>query len=140
MKKTFLFLFVSGAVLAAALGLEARLEKTHAQATDPQTVLKLRDKMTDMETRFLELQILIKSSHVDFDKVGVALTEFQRTAEGIQKVNPEKALDKPLQDLAGQISGLQKYVKRQDPISLRSGIDGLYDSCFKCHSTHAPLM
>lgn len=33
---------------------------------------------------------------------------------------------------------LRKAATQQDPVLLRKKIDGLYESCFRCHAANAP--
>jgi hypothetical protein len=131
MKKTILFAALFTVVAFAVSGGEYSHSKVKAS---PQ----LRQNMTLMEGRYINLQILTNSNGVNYDRILKSLDQMQVYAGKIRLINTNKDLDRPLVDLDKQIGSLKKYAVQQNPIRLRKGIDNLYSTCFRCHEAHAP--
>ena len=101
--------------------------------------LALRQNMQRMETNYFNLIVLANSKHVRFDEAKLTLEDMEDIARKIRALGVRKELDQPLKDLNAQIGSLKKEISQEDPIHLRKGIDQLYETCFRCHSLHAPI-
>jgi len=120
---------------------EAILKKTHHRAiTDPEVYIPLREEMTRMEMKFVDIQIMAAEDKIDFKAVQKALDQMETASKKIRAVNPSDTLTEPLQKLSDQIDGLQRNAKGKDRTALKGNLDLLFETCFKCHQAHAPLM
>jgi hypothetical protein len=124
----------------SAEGSPAAEAARHPAITDPNVYIPLREGMTTMEMRFVDLQIMAAEDKVDFKAVQKALEQMETASKKIRKVNPSDALVEPLQKLSDQIGGLQRDARRKDRAALKGNLDRLFETCFKCHQAHAPLM
>lgn len=131
------------AVLLLAGGLAAKEEapKTgHPRITDPEVYIPLREEMTRMEMKFVDLQIMAAGDQVDYKAVQAAIDKMEAAAKKIRAVNPSETLREPLEKLSSQIEGLGRDARRKDRVALKADLDRMFETCFKCHQTHAPLM
>lgn len=136
-------LFAAAAtLLLAAGGLYAKEEMTarHAPITDPKVYIPLREEMNHMEMRFVDVQIMAAEEKVDFKAMQKALAEMEQASKKIRSINPNEALTEPLEKLGDQLKGLQRDARRKDLSSLKGNLDRLFQTCFKCHQAHAPMM
>jgi cytochrome c556 len=129
---------IAAAVLLAAGALYAA--PLHPEIKDPAVYIPLREEMTRMEMRFVDAQILAAEDKVDFRAVQRALDEMERASRKIHKVITDGGLQESLQKLGTQIDGLQRDARRRDRNALKGDLDRLFETCFKCHQTHAPMM
>jgi len=137
-------LFLAFAVLLAGSAVAAeKVAKTdapiHPSITDPEIYIPLREGMTALEMRFVDLQIMATEDKVDYKAVKKALDDMEASSKKIRKVNPSEALREPLEKLGAQLDGLQRDAKRRDLAALKGNLDLLFQTCFKCHQAHAPL-
>lgn len=145
MKKTGLWVAVS-LLAAAALGAREKAASPpadpswHPAITDPKVYIPLREEMTAMEMRFVDVQIMAAEDKVDFKAVQKALEEMETASKKIRKINPSDVLREPLEKLGSQLEGLQRNARRKDLAALKGNLDLLFQTCFKCHQSHAPLM
>ncbi|HSA59104.1 MAG TPA: hypothetical protein VLJ37_05405 [bacterium] len=107
---------------------------------DPEVYIPLREEMTRLEMRFVDIQLLSASDKVDFRVVLKALDEMEAAGNKIRKVMPDGGLQDALKQLSSQIDGLQRDSRRRDRAALKGDLDRLFETCFKCHQTHAPMM
>lgn len=128
--------------LAAALLFGGTLiaSPLHPQIKDPEVYIPLREEMTHLEMRFVDVQLMSASDKIDFRAVLKALDEMETAAKKIRKVIPDGGLQGALQELSSQIDGLQRDSRRRDRAALKADLDRLFETCFKCHQTHAPMM
>ena len=63
----------------------------------------------------------------------------RREREVFQKVVADREWTPPLNNLSTQLQKIRNSASRQDPITLRKDIDGMYNSCFRCHAANAPV-
>jgi hypothetical protein len=136
--------FLACAVLLAgsAIAAEKAVQKeapAHLSITDPKVYIPLREGMTALEMRFVDLQIMAVEDKVDYKAVKKALEDMEASTRKVRRVNPSQALNEPLEKLAGQIDGLQRDARRKDLAALKGNLDLLFQTCFKCHQAHAPL-
>lgn len=150
-KKTILrtafavLLFCGGPLLAGEKRSEAptrsmAIPMRHSSITDPKVYIPLREQMTSMEIKFVDVQIMAAADEVDFKAIQKALAEMEASSKKIRQINPSEAIRDPLEKLTSQLQDLQRSAKRKDLTLLKGRLDGLFASCFKCHQTHAPLM
>ncbi len=138
MRKTILFSLLVGSLFALPMtGAQGR-QKGHPEGSSVEATVPLREAMTRMEAQYLKLAILSSESAMDYNALREGLDNMQSAAQRARKINTNQALDQPLKDLSGRVSRLNRFLEKQDPIRLKKGIDGLYDSCFRCHEAHAP--
>jgi cytochrome c556 len=130
---------IAAAVLLAAAALSAA--PLHPEIKDPAVYIPLREEMTRMEMKFVEVQILAAEDKVNFRAVQKALDEMELASKKIRKVMPGGGgLQEALQKLGSQLDGLQRDSRRRDLNALKGNLDRLFETCFKCHQTHAPMM
>lgn len=136
MKKYFLLgllMTLTGAVVGAA-------ETGHAKITDPNIYIPLRENMTEMELKFVDIQILSAADAIDFKAIQKGLDQMEAAAKKIRSINPKENMREPLAKLSDQLGSLKRDVRRKDAASLKANLDRLFETCFKCHQAHAPLM
>ena len=141
--KRFGFTFIAATLLiVGALGAEQAAPKAdgHRMITDPKVYIPLREQMTTMEMKFVDVQIMAAEDKIDFKALQKALDQMKTASKKIQAINPSDSLTEPLQKLSGQIDGLQHDTKRKDRAMLKGHLDLVFETCFKCHQAHAPLM
>lgn len=127
------------ALAAASLGFaRERTYKPHSEVNDPKLILQLRQQMALMENGFSGIEEHFTGSNVDYDAILKAVSQMEATGRTIQKVVPDKEWKEPIAGLNSQLAKIRKAAGRQDPITLRKQVDGLYDACFRCHAANAP--
>jgi hypothetical protein len=124
----------------SAEGSPAAEAARHPEVTDPKVYIPWREQMTHMEMRFVDLQIMTAQDEVDFKSVQKAVQDMEAASKKIRAINPSEALRDPLEKLGNQLQGMQRDARRKDLPALKGGLDRLFETCFKCHQAHAPLM
>lgn len=143
MKKSKILLLgilVVSALCAAAAVTAKENTKVHDKITDPKVYIPLREEMTAMEMKFVDIQILAASDKIDYKAIQKGLEEMEASSKKIRAINPKETLREPLEKLTSQLSGLQRSARKKDKETLKANLDGLFETCFKCHQSHAPMM
>src|SRR5262249_32706626 len=99
-----------------------------------------REQMTRMEMKFVDVQILAAGDKVDYEAIRRSLEQMEDAAARIKKVNPSDALVEPLKKLTDQLATLKKDARSKHLDALKGHMDLVFETCFKCHQAHAPIM
>jgi len=121
----FIIVFVSFALLLSA-GEES-----------PKTVIEIRNAMTRLETHFLNLLELAQLVEPNRKTIRNEVLNFENASKRIRRINISEGLSKDLGKLESEIRKLKREAWRDDLTPFRKRLDGLYETCFKCHATHA---
>jgi len=113
---------------------------SHDSITDPEVYIPLREEMTHMEIRFVELELLTASQPIDYAAIETSLKKMAASSKKIREVNRNEVLKESLKNLADQVTLLEKEIHGKDAKTIRKRLDRLYQNCFRCHETHAPRM
>lgn len=138
MKRIFAAASLAGLLIATGALAREQVYKPHSNVNDPNLVLQLRQEMSRLENGFVTIEEHYTAAGVDFDAIKKAVSEMDAARRTIGRIVPQSAWKEPLNDLNSQLEKVRKAASRQDPITMRKAIDGMYDSCFRCHAANAP--
>jgi len=112
----------------------------HSGITDPKIYIPLREEMTHMEIKFVELEMLAATKPLDYAAIEASLQTMTESSKKIRSVNQSEVLKEPLKNLTEQLTLLKKDVRGRDAETIKNHLDRLYQTCFRCHETHVPKM
>ena len=138
MKRILTVAILAGSFLGAGAFARERAYKPHSNVNDSTLVMQLRQEMSRLEGGFIAIEQNFTASGVDFDAIKKAVSEMDATRRTIERIVPQKDWKQPLNDLNSQLEKVRKAASRQDPITMRKAVDGMYDACFRCHTANAP--
>ena len=137
-KATVLAVVISLCLLGAIL--QAKAGKPHGRFKDPKVYIPLREEMTRMEMGYVNLEMLSSGDTIKDEEIIVSIEKMQDALGKIQKINPDERLTEALGKLSQQLTDLKRQKPSQNPKLFKLGLDQMFQTCFRCHSQHAPLM
>lgn len=129
---------LSACLIVLIIGIGGIALLSFAREESGKTVLEVRNAMSRLETHFLNLQNLSEKAEPDAKMVRNEVLNFEDAAKRIRRISVSDQLGKDLDKLEGEIRKLKKEAWKEDLAPFRRRLDGLYETCFKCHATHAP--
>jgi hypothetical protein len=137
-RAVFRFAVLGLLTLAFSMTAEARTYQPHSRINDPVLITQLHQQMALLEDNFMKIEDSTTASSIDYNAILKAVEQMDAARTTIRQIVPDKSWNKPLTDLSSQLKKVDQAAVKQDPAMLRSAVDGIYDTCFRCHAANAP--